>query len=195
MSSSPSVWNVPNRLSAARVVMAVGCFVCLSFDQFALALGLFGLAAATDWLDGYWARRFSQVTQLGRILDPFADKLLICGVFVYLAAEPASRVPAWAAVVVLARELLVTALRSFVESRGGDFSAKWAGKWKMVLQCATVVASLWLLTMGDARAAWLPTATSILVVATVLLTLASGWEYVQAAMASTQTAPADKDAP
>lgn len=179
---STSVWNVPNRLSAARIVFAIACFGCLSWGYYLAALGLFAVAAATDWLDGYWARRFDQVTQLGRILDPFADKLLICGVFVYLAAIPTSHVPAWAAVVVIARELLVTALRSFIESHGGDCSAKWAGKWKMVLQCATVVASLWSLTVAEPPSAWLSMGVRGLVGATVVLTLLSGWEHVQAAI-------------
>ncbi|MEM6655114.1 MAG: CDP-diacylglycerol--glycerol-3-phosphate 3-phosphatidyltransferase [Planctomycetota bacterium] len=178
-----SVWNVPNRLSGARIVMAVICFGLLAWGQFSGALAVFVLAAATDWLDGYWARRFGQITQLGRILDPFADKLLICGVFVYLAASPGSGVPAAAAVIVLGRELLVTALRSFVESGGGDFSAKWAGKWKMVLQCATVVASLLLLAAGEGASGPFHTGVAVLVWATVALTLYSAVEYIQAAAA------------
>ena len=113
----------------------------------------FAIAAGTDWVDGFWARRYGQITQLGRILDPFADKIIICGTFMFLAAVPPTfdrRIdsshrksgPGWPCIVV-ARELLVTALRSFFEEHGTDFSAKWSGKWKMVLQCAAVAASLW----------------------------------------------------
>ncbi|MEM6798738.1 MAG: CDP-diacylglycerol--glycerol-3-phosphate 3-phosphatidyltransferase [Planctomycetota bacterium] len=180
--SSPSeqVWNVPNQLSAARIVLAVGCFFVLSVGWYGAALGLFVAAAATDWLDGYWARRFNQITQLGRILDPFADKLVVCGTFIFLAAIPESRVAPWMAVVVMSRELLVTALRSFVEQAGGDFSAKWVGKWKMVLQCAAIIGSLGMLGLEQTGGAFRATVV-VLVWSAVGLTLYSGWIYVRLA--------------
>ncbi|MEM9185398.1 MAG: CDP-diacylglycerol--glycerol-3-phosphate 3-phosphatidyltransferase [Planctomycetota bacterium] len=175
-----SVWNVPNRLSAARLLLAVACFVALSLEAYAAGLTLFVLAAITDWLDGYWARRFNQITQLGRILDPFADKLLVCGTFIYLAAIPASGVAPWMAVVVMARELLVTALRSFVEQAGGDFSAKWAGKGKMVFQCAAILGALVVLMRGEPDGA-LARANQVVLWAAVALTVYSGWGYASAA--------------
>ena len=139
----------PEHLTIARLVLSIFCFVFLAFDWYLPALVLFAIAAGTDWVDGFWARRYGQITQLGRILDPFADKIIICGTFMFLAAVPptitgesASEIAAWMAVVVVARELLVTALRSFFEEHGSDFSAKWSGKWKMVFQCAAVAASL-----------------------------------------------------
>src|SRR3954468_10769385 len=141
------VWNVPNILTIARLILSVFCFITLTFDWYLTSLVLFAIAAGTDWVDGFYARRYGQITQLGRILDPFADKIIICGTFIFLAAVPptitgdsASEVTAWMAVVVVARELLVTALRGFFEERGTDFSAKWSGKWKMVFQCAAVAA-------------------------------------------------------
>src|SRR6187401_1772012 len=137
-----TIWNVPNQLTVARLALSIVCFLFLMFDCYLVALILFAIAAGTDWVDGYWARKYGQITQLGRILDPFADKMIICGTFIYLAAapqlvdgSPASGVAAWMATLILARELAVTALRSFIENQGGDFSAKWAGKWKMVFQC------------------------------------------------------------
>lgn len=178
---STATWNVPNVLSAARIVLAVFCFAALEMGGYTAALVLFIVATATDWLDGYWARRFGQITQLGRILDPFADKLLVCGLFVYLAAIPELCVPAWMAVVVLSRELLVTALRSFVESTGGDFSAKWAGKWKMALQCAAIVLALYQLTPAT-RPDWLPQLTLVVLWLAVGLTLYSGLTYVLSAI-------------
>lgn len=159
----PSVWNVPNGVTVARLVLSVVLFVLLSFDQFAAGLAVFLLAAGTDWVDGYWARKYGQVTQLGRILDPFADKLIVCGTFAYLAAapqlvdgSPASGVAAWVAVLILARELIVTALRSFVETHGGDFSAKWVGKWKMVFQCAAAAFGIGQMMWYDAASRTLP---------------------------------------
>ena len=171
---------MPNQLSAARLVLAVVCFVALAWNAYWVALVAFVLAAITDWADGYWARTYNQITQLGRILDPFADKVVVCGAFIYLAAIPGSHIVPWMAVVVVSRELLVTALRSLVEQSGGDFSAKWAGKWKMVLQCAAIIGSLWLLATGNASRATSIT-LDVVVWATIALTLYSGWGYVRLA--------------
>ena len=127
---------------------------------------MFVIAAGTDWLDGYFARKYGQVTTLGRILDPFADKVIVCGTFIFLAAIPAIRdgrwgfwgLQPWMVVVIVGRELLVTALRSFIEERGSDFSAKMSGKLKMVLQCVAAGVCLFYLHDYDAKtptAAWL----------------------------------------
>jgi CDP-diacylglycerol--glycerol-3-phosphate 3-phosphatidyltransferase len=198
-----AVWNVPNQLTVARLVLSVFCFVFLAVDWYLTALVLFVIAAGTDWVDGFWARRYGQITQLGRIMDPFADKIVICGTFIFLAAVPpvyaatgldasASEIWAWMAVVVVARELLVTALRSFFEEHGTDFSAKWSGKWKMLLQCAAVALSLWRLWYYrfDATtqrwsiepADWSTWLLRLVVWAAVLLTIYSGWVYVQMAL-------------
>jgi CDP-diacylglycerol---glycerol-3-phosphate 3-phosphatidyltransferase len=192
------IWNVPNVLTIARLVLSVFCFVFFVAEWYLPALIFFAIAAGTDWVDGFWARRYGQITQLGRILDPFADKIIICGTFIFLAAVPptaagesASEVAAWMAVVVVARELLVTALRSFFEEHGFDFSAKWSGKWKMVLQCAAVAASLTRLWLyGYESGFWHPTPPAwttwslrLLVWAAVAITVYSGWVYVQRALA------------
>jgi CDP-diacylglycerol--glycerol-3-phosphate 3-phosphatidyltransferase len=187
----------------ARLVLSVICFVFLAFDQYLAGLILFAIAAGTDWIDGMWARRYGQITQLGRIMDPFADKIIICGTFTFLAAVPpvgdvrglassASEIWAWMAVVVVAREILVTALRSFFEEHGTDFSAKWSGKWKMVLQCAAAAMSLWRLWAYGFDATTQQWATSppdavtwtlrLLVWAAVALTIYSGWVYVDRAL-------------
>jgi CDP-diacylglycerol--glycerol-3-phosphate 3-phosphatidyltransferase len=194
------VWNVPNILTVARLVLSVFCFVCLAFDWYLPSLILFVIAAGTDWVDGFYARRYGQITKLGRILDPFADKIIICGTFIFLAAIPptitgksASEITAWMAVVVVAREILVTALRSFFEEHGTDFSAKWSGKWKMVLQCAAAAMSLWRLWYYDydpssppqwttQPAQWSTWMLIALVWGAVLLTIYSGWVYVQNAL-------------
>ncbi|MEM9352063.1 MAG: CDP-diacylglycerol--glycerol-3-phosphate 3-phosphatidyltransferase [Planctomycetota bacterium] len=193
--ASGKLWNVPNQITTARIALALVMFAAMAFGWYGWALGLFIVAAGTDWMDGYWARKYNLITQLGRILDPFADKLIICGAYTFLAAVPPladgtrpSGVAAWMAVVVLGRELLVTALRSFIEQHGGDFSARWVGKWKMVLQCAAVAWSLYALTHlapgGDRwqtePAAWLTTGLHAVVWSSVLLTLYSGVEYVRA---------------
>ena len=176
---SSQVMNLPNQITIARLVVSIFVFVAIPLGYFNTALVLFLVAAGTDWLDGFIARKYNLVTQLGRILDPFADKILICGVFIFLAAESNSQIAAWMAVVVVGRELLVTALRSFLEQTGADFSAKMAGKLKMVFQCAAVVGSLMLL--GDKSqqfADWLPWAVIISAWIAVLSTIYSGAGYV-----------------
>jgi CDP-diacylglycerol--glycerol-3-phosphate 3-phosphatidyltransferase len=126
----------------ARFVLAVVVFVLIPLQHYAAAVIVFVLAASTDWVDGWWARKYGQVTKLGRIFDPFVDKIIICGAFTFLAAERGSGILPWMAVLVLGREILVTAIRGFIEQQGGDFSAQFAGKLKMVFQCIAVVASL-----------------------------------------------------
>ncbi|MHB8863017.1 MAG: CDP-diacylglycerol--glycerol-3-phosphate 3-phosphatidyltransferase [Pirellulaceae bacterium] len=135
-------FNVPNQLTTLRLVLSIVVFILIPLKMYVSAIIIFLIAASTDWVDGYWARRYAQVTKLGRVFDPFVDKIIICGAFILLAAEPESGIQAWMAVVVVGREMLVTTLRSFIEQSGGDFSAKMAGKVKMVLQCVAVVVSL-----------------------------------------------------
>ncbi len=179
----PMIWNVPNLFTALRFVLSVVVFVMIPWGFYSTALVVFVIAASTDWVDGYWARRFGQVTRLGRIFDPFVDKIIICGVFIFLASEEGSGIVAWMAVVVVARELLVTALRGFIEQRGGDFSAKMSGKLKMVFQC--VAAGFSLFVLADRSQAyrlgfqwWLPLSVWV----AVLLTIYSGAQYVAVAV-------------
>ena len=140
------LFNVPNQLTALRFVLSIVLFVIIEQRHFLAAMYVFIVAAGKYWLDGYWARKYGQVTTLGRIFDPFVDKIIICGTFIYLAAIPGSGLVAWMAVVVVGREMLVTALRGYIEQQGGDFSASMAGKLKMVFQCAAAALSLYSLT-------------------------------------------------
>src|SRR5437016_11601425 len=141
-----TVFNVPNQLTSIRLVLAIVMFVLIAYEYYLAGMCVFIVAAGTDWLDGYWARKYNQVTTLGRILDPFVDKIIICGTFIFLAAIPRSGMVPWMAVVVVGRELLVTALRSFLEQQGADFSATLSGKLKMVLQCVAAALSLYVLS-------------------------------------------------
>ena len=192
-SASARVWNVPNQVTVSRLLLGVVLFALMSWGYYTASLVVFIIAASTDWVDGYWARKYGQITQLGRILDPFADKMIICGTFIYLAAapqladgRPASGVAAWMAVVILARELAVTALRSFIENQGGDFSAKWAGKWKMVFQCVAAGFSIGKLQWFDpSERAYSPPAPDWVSYGLVIslwialaLTIYSGMEYI-----------------
>jgi len=190
--ASAVVFNVPNQLTSLRLVLAVAMFCLIPWgDQcrwfYVAGTVLFVLAAGTDWLDGWYARKYGQVTVLGRILDPFADKVIICGTFIYLAALPRiTDVPwglhAWMVVVIVARELLVTVLRGFFEQRGSDFSAKMSGKLKMTLQCVAATACLVYLSWSDEPPAWLQWSMVAAVWGAVVLTVYSGAVYVMAAV-------------
>ncbi len=177
--SATRILNVPNQITIARLVFSIVVFVLIPFGHYWWALAFFVAAAATDWLDGYIARKYNLVTQLGRILDPFVDKFLICGVFIFLVAEyPESGIAAWMAVVVVARELLVTVIRSFFEGEGIDFSANMVGKLKMVFQCGAVIASLMALGFASHPPSWMNWLLTIIVWLAVGLTIYSGAVYI-----------------
>ncbi len=186
--SAAAILNVPNSLTIARLVLSIVLFVLMAFRMFAVSTVVFLVAASTDWLDGFIARRYGLVTVLGRILDPFVDKVIICGTFIFLVAEPQSELRAWMAVVVVGRELLVTALRAFLEQQGADFSASMSGKLKMVLQCAAAALSLAYLhylsgvNMDPDTQALLLLVLRGAVWGAVALTVWSGVEYIFAAM-------------
>lgn len=212
----PSPWQrqLPNLLTTARVVLAGAFFVVLAlarpvpFDHdmeltarlelgwrlhgaLLAAAAVFVLAAATDFLDGILARRWGVVSQFGRVMDPFADKLLVLGAFIMLAGPgftwvfhdgtrlSFTRVAPWMAVVILARELLVTSLRGVVESRGVDFSATMTGKLKMALQSVAVPVILVVISFSTP---WPGRASTWfldgLVWATVAVSVMSGVPYV-----------------
>ncbi len=186
------IWNVPNKISAARLFLACIVVALIPWQMYWAALVVFVLAAGTDWVDGWYARKYNMVTKLGRILDPFCDKILICGTYILIAVEMQGRFPwhaqiaGWMAVVVVGRELLVTVLRSMIEGSGGDFSAKLAGKLKMWFQCIAVVACLLMLALKQdspeqAPPTWLFATVIVSVWASVVSTLQSGWQYVQIA--------------
>lgn len=180
--------NLPNLLTALRLLLSIILFCFLAVGWYWTSFWLFIVAAGTDWFDGYFARKFGQVTMLGRILDPFADKVIVCGTLILLAAIPAVYetpwgLRAWMVVVIVGRELLVTALRSFIEERGSDFSAKMSGKLKMLLQCFAAGACLLYLSYPNGAApAWCWWVLVLSVWSAVVLTVYSGIEYIRAAV-------------
>ena len=135
--------NVPNAITFARLLLSFVLFGLIQAGSaWIWAAGLFVFAVATDVLDGYIARKYQLITQLGRILDPFVDKFITSGTFLFLLPLPASGVTPWMVVIVLGREMLVTSLRGFLEQLGADFSASMSGKLKMFLQCVAITVSL-----------------------------------------------------
>ena len=191
MTSTPvnSIYNVPNALTSIRFGLAVAVMILIPLERFTSALVVFSIAVSTDWMDGYWARKYGQVTKLGRIFDPFVDKIIICGTFIALVEVTDSGVASWMATTVVARELLVTSLRAMVEGAGGDFSARDLGKWKMVLQCAAAIAIL--LSLVYPSVAWISVAAPALLWAAILLTIYSGYDYVMIAARALNLTPTE----
>src|SRR5262245_18233664 len=136
------LFNVPNLLSLARLPLAIVLFVCIVYQFWIVGLIAFVIACVTDWLDGWWARRYGPLSLIGRNLDPLTDKILICGAFIYLLPVPGAGLTPWMVTVVIGRELLVTGIRGMVEASGKKFGADWFGKLKMGLQCAWIITVL-----------------------------------------------------
>jgi CDP-diacylglycerol--glycerol-3-phosphate 3-phosphatidyltransferase len=179
--------NVPNAITFSRLILSFVLFALIQTGSSWLwAAGLFVFAVATDVLDGYIARKYQLITQLGRILDPFVDKFITGGTFLFLLPHPESGVTPWMVVIVLGREMLVTSLRGFLEQLGADFSASFSGKAKMFLQCVAATASL--LSMDPKIAAWSVAGASFLCIRDILLwtmvavTVWSGFDYVRRAI-------------
>src|SRR5205814_7422666 len=103
----PPVFNLPNQLTASRFVLAIVLFILIEVRLWLACLGVFVLAAFTDWLDGYLARRQGLVSTLGRNLDPLVDKVLVCGAYIFLLPEGTRNgwLQSWMVTVVVAREL------------------------------------------------------------------------------------------
>jgi CDP-diacylglycerol--glycerol-3-phosphate 3-phosphatidyltransferase len=172
------VWNLPNILTLSRAGLAVVLFGLIHVKLWALALGLFIVAAFTDWLDGYLARKQGLTSALGRNLDPLVDKVLICGAFIFLLPTPSIGLLPWMVTVIVARELIVTGLRSFFEAHGVSFGADWIGKIKMVLQCAALIAIFLELSLPTDQKASLSAIRLALVWAMLAATVVSGVQYL-----------------
>lgn len=139
-----------NRITVARALLTLGVWALTAAAAggdaacWLPAFGLFVLTAVTDVLDGAVARRWGDVTVFGRIADPLVDKLLVVGTLVLLLEAPSAHavLPAWVVLLVVARELTVTALRGAVEAGGASFAAAFWGKAKMLAQCVALGALL-----------------------------------------------------
>jgi len=131
--------NLPNLLTLARVAAIPLLVVIMLSDSREAgfwAAALFGVAAVTDFIDGWLARKWGVVTVLGKFLDPLADKLIVMAALIMLI--PSGRVPAWAVFLLLAREIIVTGLRSIASSEGIVIDASDLGKFKTIYQMAAI---------------------------------------------------------
>lgn len=191
--------RLPNLLTLARLALALTFFVVLETYQYPtssrwvlnIALGLFVLGTITDFLDGYLARRWGVTSTFGRVMDPLCDKVLVLGAFIYLAGSgfivtgdvagptSVSGVSPWMVVVILTRELLVTGLRSVIESRGIAFGAVPAGKAKMVFQSVAIPVVLFLIANVDPMThSWSAWVRDGVIYLTIAATVLSGIPYL-----------------
>jgi CDP-diacylglycerol---glycerol-3-phosphate 3-phosphatidyltransferase len=216
--------HVPNTLTSLRLLLAAVFFAMLSYYQHEspggrhgdvlwlnIALAIYVVAVATDFLDGYLARRWKVESAFGRVVDPFCDKVLVLGSFIFFAGknftvphiDPAAiptnvrtitGVVPWMVVLILARELLVTSLRGLSESAGQSFAAAFSGKLKMAFQSVTIFVILvyvnyvgFLEDRGGAAANSLPQYATrfrdLCIWATLAITVYSGLLYVRRAVA------------
>jgi CDP-diacylglycerol--glycerol-3-phosphate 3-phosphatidyltransferase len=173
----PPFWNLANLLTLSRLALAPVVFGLIVLQYPLAAVAVFLLAAVTDWLDGLAARRLKVNSALGRQLDPLVDKVLVIGCYVYLMAMvPNSGLAPWMITAILARELMVQAIRSLIEGRGEPFGAKFSGKLKTVTQFVAILAVLVVEAYGLASG-WV-VARDVLIWASVLLTIGSGLHYL-----------------
>jgi CDP-diacylglycerol--glycerol-3-phosphate 3-phosphatidyltransferase len=162
--------NAPNVLTLLRILLVPVLVVALleeTPDGDVIAAAVFALAALTDGLDGYIARRRKQVTTFGKLMDPLADKLLVIAALISLVSL--DRLAAWVAMVIIARELAVTGLRTIAAEQGVVIAASWLGKLKTALQVAAITC----LIAFDPSPAWVDALLYVAVAVTVI----SGADY------------------
>ncbi|HYP58272.1 MAG TPA: CDP-diacylglycerol--glycerol-3-phosphate 3-phosphatidyltransferase [Beijerinckia sp.] len=181
---SNRAWNLPNILTYGRLLAVpavVGCLFWSEVDAMRwTALGIFIIAAITDFLDGYLARALEQQSALGRMLDPIADKLLVSAVLMMLVADHTIvSYSLGAAIVILCREVLVSGLREFLAELKVSVPVSKVAKWKTTLQ----LVALGFLIAGSAADRIIPGITNVGLILfwfSALLTLYTGWDYLKA---------------
>lgn len=191
--------NLPNALTVSRLVLTTFFLIAVSIGSsfwMHLALWSFIIASITDFLDGYLARKMGLVTAMGKLLDPLADKILVCSGYVYISVISATNTeithcPLWVTCVIIAREFLVTGLRQVAVEQGQVLAADKLGKWKTTFQLIFQIGVLMQLTYGFPREgqniwektfAWLAHPEHFIVETalwiSLFLTVLSGWNYL-----------------
>ena len=172
---SNEVWNLPNALTLFRIFL-VPFLVVVLLTKFTgrefVGLGIFLVAAITDFFDGWVARRRNQTTRLGALLDPIADKLLMSAAFISLVEMDPKHVPAWMVVIITGREFAVSGLRSIAAQQGVTISASPLGKGKMVSQVIAISLLILGYELGELRVTG-----TVALWAVMIFALASGIDY------------------
>jgi len=171
--------NTANILTLSRIVaipLVVACFwLDHGWAQW-LSAGLFAIACITDWFDGYFARRYHQISRLGRFLDPIADKLLVAAALVMLVAHDELKgLNVLAALIILAREILVSGLREFLAELKIGVPVSQLAKWKTGAQMVAIT----FLLLGDAVPPIIGEMGLVLIWIAAALTLITGYDYLR----------------
>lgn len=169
--------NLPNSITAVRFVLAAVLAVMLMLPQ-TVSFGfftflVFAIAAGTDWIDGYFARRYQSETILGRLMDPLADKVLVATALIMLI--PLHRVPAWLVLVILCREIIITGLRGIAASSGIVVAASGLGKIKSIIQYIGIGTLIF--PLGILPLPYLHLLGLVILYAALVLTIWSGLDY------------------
>jgi len=160
--------SLPNQITLARIALIPLMMLAMPFNQWA-GMIIFLAAACTDGIDGYIARKYYLITNLGKFLDPLADKLLISAALIYMVQI--DRLSAWIVVLIISREFAVTGLRLVAAGSGEVIAAGTLGKWKTVSQIIAVA----LLMIADTPLRY--TLSQVMIWAALILTLWSGIDY------------------
>ena len=183
--------NLPNQLTVARLILSFVFVAFLSLEDLSwsktAALVAFVIAAITDFLDGYLARKHNLVTNFGKLMDPLADKILMCAGFVLLTRL--ELIPAWIVVAILSREFMVTGLRLLASAEGVVLAAENLGKYKTIIQIVTVIYFLLFLAAKESLLGFLQPMFNafylgpdhlgaVLIWASLILTIWSGFSYL-----------------
>ena len=164
--------NLPNKLTVARMIAVPFFIAAYMKGWYIAAFVIFVLASITDTLDGQIARKYKLITNFGKIMDPLADKILVYSAFCLMVP---AYVPAWAFVIILAREFLVAGVRTVAASEGIVIAARMSGKIKTVLQ---MIAVCMLLLCPVIEFGWFIIASHVILYASLVMTVVSGVEYV-----------------
>jgi CDP-diacylglycerol---glycerol-3-phosphate 3-phosphatidyltransferase len=168
--------NVANILTISRIAVVPVIAVLLAYGGFwpsVISALLFIAATVTDYLDGYLARKYHMESNLGKLLDPLADKLLIATVLIFLI--PLGRIPGWVVAVIIGRELAVTGVRGIASEKNIIIAANWLGKYKTAFQCAACIPLLFHYTIFGIQ--FQPAGVFFLWIAT-FFTVWSGFDYI-----------------
>ncbi|MBQ9942752.1 MAG: CDP-diacylglycerol--glycerol-3-phosphate 3-phosphatidyltransferase [Clostridia bacterium] len=158
--------NLPNKLTLVRIALIPVCLLFWAIGWHIPSAAVFALAAITDFLDGYLARKNGIVTTFGKFADPVADKMLVLTAMIFLCAD--GLLPHWAVAIVAVRELMVDGLRMVASQKGVVIAAGWLGKIKTNLQLFCILSAM---VLGKI---WV---TDVLMYAMAAMTLASGVQY------------------
>ncbi|MCP4649404.1 MAG: CDP-diacylglycerol--glycerol-3-phosphate 3-phosphatidyltransferase [PVC group bacterium] len=178
--------NLPNKLTILRIFLTFVFMFLLFYDGLTakiLAFLAFTLASITDFYDGYLARKYNMITDLGKLLDPIADKILVLAAF--LAFVEMGIIPAWMVAFVILRELLITGMRVLAANKGNVLAAAKAGKHKTVSQIVSIFLILGFIVIKEAGImnmyceVWFKTAIYVFMLITVAFTLISGLFYIK----------------